>query len=433
MLAWMHGARGHDAAISRSRLVPRRSAGRDYVRRKPRSSAQRSKRSPPPTSPRTTSFRRSHSSFAGRCTRRSVRSMKGSQPSATGTSTGGRQPGGRSACSRKRWQHWHIREPSDRAPNSPRLDHLRMQPFVRAWPEPCAAAAVLQPGRGHVRLWADDNCLAGLARLDGGMRPPARAVSGGDRQPWMPRGIHRPPSSELPDPTRGVGRKLRMPQKRCGWATRSTRSMRSRGRHGCPTTLHRRRAIRHDMAPCNPRATPGGSGRAASRNFITSIGCAEPTVAAFARSRRSALRPSGDRRTRSRPSGAQSPATRVFRCDTWANYAAIFDGRTRDRLVCDFTPAYATLDDATVADIVRTMPDVRVIFALRDPVTRAVPGRSIICRAPASPRRRNRPCTRPAFCRRTKCAPTTSRHARHLAAASLRGSAAHRVPRRHRG
>ena len=40
------------------------------------------------------------------------------------------------------------------------------------------------------------------------------------------------------------------------------------------------------------------------------------------------------------------------------DYAAVFEGVPRERLVCDFTPAYATLDDRAVADIVHVMPGV---------------------------------------------------------------------------
>lgn len=58
----------------------------------------------------------------------------------------------------------------------------------------------------------------------------------------------------------------------------------------------------------------------------------------------------------------------------WENYAASVAAAPRDRLVCDFTPAYATLDARKVEEIIRVMPDVRVIFILRDPVVRSVSG-----------------------------------------------------------
>jgi ubiquinone/menaquinone biosynthesis C-methylase UbiE len=59
---------------------------------------------------------------------------------------------------------------------------------------------------------------------------------------------------------------------------------------------------------------------------------------------------------------------------TWEGYAALFESAPRHTLACDFTPAYATLDDATVAEVARVMPDVKVIIMLRDPVTRALSG-----------------------------------------------------------
>ena len=59
---------------------------------------------------------------------------------------------------------------------------------------------------------------------------------------------------------------------------------------------------------------------------------------------------------------------------SWENYAGIFASAPHDQIACDFTPAYATLDDSAVAEIVQVMPDVRLIFIMRDPVSRAVSG-----------------------------------------------------------
>jgi hypothetical protein len=59
---------------------------------------------------------------------------------------------------------------------------------------------------------------------------------------------------------------------------------------------------------------------------------------------------------------------------SWENYAALFAAAPPDRLACDFTPAYATLGENDVANIVRMMPSIKVIFLLRDPVARAVSG-----------------------------------------------------------
>lgn len=59
---------------------------------------------------------------------------------------------------------------------------------------------------------------------------------------------------------------------------------------------------------------------------------------------------------------------------TWEGYAALFESAPRDLIACDFTPAYATLAEPAVAEILRVMPDIKVILMLRDPVTRALSG-----------------------------------------------------------
>jgi len=59
---------------------------------------------------------------------------------------------------------------------------------------------------------------------------------------------------------------------------------------------------------------------------------------------------------------------------SWDHYAQLFAAAPFDRTVCDFTPAYATLPESDMADIGRMMPQVKVIFLLRNPVVRAVSG-----------------------------------------------------------
>jgi ubiquinone/menaquinone biosynthesis C-methylase UbiE len=59
---------------------------------------------------------------------------------------------------------------------------------------------------------------------------------------------------------------------------------------------------------------------------------------------------------------------------TWEGYAALFESAPRHLLACDFTPAYATLEEPTVAELVRVMPSIKVILLLRDPATRALSG-----------------------------------------------------------
>jgi hypothetical protein len=56
----------------------------------------------------------------------------------------------------------------------------------------------------------------------------------------------------------------------------------------------------------------------------------------------------------------------------WENYSASLQAAPAGQLVCDFTPAYATLDENKVAEIIKVMPHIKVIFILRDPVTRTI-------------------------------------------------------------
>ena len=59
---------------------------------------------------------------------------------------------------------------------------------------------------------------------------------------------------------------------------------------------------------------------------------------------------------------------------SWEAYAALFESAPPGQLACDFTPAYATLDRHTVAEIAKVIPQAKIIFVLRDPVERAVSG-----------------------------------------------------------
>jgi hypothetical protein len=58
----------------------------------------------------------------------------------------------------------------------------------------------------------------------------------------------------------------------------------------------------------------------------------------------------------------------------WGAYLDLFQAAPTDQVAMDFTPAYATLDEETVQEMSRVMPDVRVLFILRDPVERALSG-----------------------------------------------------------
>jgi hypothetical protein len=58
----------------------------------------------------------------------------------------------------------------------------------------------------------------------------------------------------------------------------------------------------------------------------------------------------------------------------WPSVTSDFEAAPEGQLVCDATPAYATLDPEVVAEIARTIPRLKVVFVLRDPVERALSG-----------------------------------------------------------
>ncbi|MEM8872173.1 MAG: sulfotransferase [Pseudomonadota bacterium] len=59
------------------------------------------------------------------------------------------------------------------------------------------------------------------------------------------------------------------------------------------------------------------------------------------------------------------------RAGTHQNYLSYLQsGRGRRRLIADITPAYATLGQDTFAEMIALMPDVRILYILRDPVDR---------------------------------------------------------------
>ena len=381
MLAWMEDT-GHDAAVSRSRLVHEVWSGRDYVRREVSEFG-------PSLEVIAAADLAEHNIFPpiAFLFRRQVYAEVG--PFHEGLPALGDWHFNRRVAARRligvlpeTLAHWHIREPSDWAPNSPRFDHLRMEPFVRAWPEPAPLPPFFSQAR-QVRLWADNGCLAGLARLDANsplppglylarsmavdaaMDQPA-AILFNAREPVLGVGIgsHGGDVRPLPAPAEAVrlGNPIdtldaftgppRLPDVLCIGAQRSG-----------TTWLHA-------ILERHPRVWSCGIKEFHQFDWDG----AEPAVGGFRQAQAIALI-----RAATDGPGRDPAVRRALRhgfpaAHTWANYAAIFDGAPPDRLVCDFTPAYATLDDATVADIVQTMPDVRVIFMLRDPVIRAVSG-----------------------------------------------------------
>ena len=56
----------------------------------------------------------------------------------------------------------------------------------------------------------------------------------------------------------------------------------------------------------------------------------------------------------------------------WKWYSSLFQKASLDLKVCDFTPAYAVLEDDSVREIAKKLPDLKVIYLLRDPVIRSI-------------------------------------------------------------
>jgi hypothetical protein len=77
--------------------------------------------------------------------------------------------------------NWHHRERSDRAPNSPRCDHWRCEPCVRAWPDPAPMPEFFGQAR-QVRLWDHGPTLLGMPWQSLAPRAPADA-------PLLPEGL----------------------------------------------------------------------------------------------------------------------------------------------------------------------------------------------------------------------------------------------------
>lgn len=59
---------------------------------------------------------------------------------------------------------------------------------------------------------------------------------------------------------------------------------------------------------------------------------------------------------------------------SWDWYSSLLADAPADKLVCDFTPAYAMSDEGSIFELTEYCPKARIIFILRDPVDRAISG-----------------------------------------------------------
>lgn len=277
---------------------------------------------------------------------------------------------------------WHLRDPSDSVPNSPRTDHWRSDRFVRCWPKASALPEFFGQSR-QVRVWGDGRSLDGFRRVslpgrdtavaDGPLLPPAgepTALILNARQPVLSLGVQAGtgPVEPLPEAAEVVrlGDPIgqlddfagppRLPDVLCIGAQRSG-----------TTWLHAVLQSHPRIWPCEIKEFhqfdwDGGDpvvGEFRQGQAFAALGAVADAGAAG---------PEREHRVRRLLRHAFPPA------HSWENYAATFAAAPCDRLACDFTPAYATLDEHAVDDIVRVMPHLKVIFILRDPIARAVSG-----------------------------------------------------------
>lgn len=322
--------------------------------------------------------------------------------------------------------NWHLREPGDRVPNSPRLDHWRFEPCVMAWPDPAPPPEFFSQAR-QVRIWGDGASLAGLPR----MPLPASGTHGGA---GVPAGLYlvRFPHLE-PLATTGHPHETAIFVRTSGPFSRGESAPYVAEPGEMVTMLiHAREPISDLRLGVGPdaiaalRPLPAGSEAVrvsdpidtlagfAGRPRLPDVLCIgaqrsgttwlhavlqqHPQVWAcgvkeFHHFDQDGHDPAiGEFRQRQAlgmiaAAAAGSPDDvergRLIRmavrhgfpsANSWENYAAVFESAPDDRLACDFTPAYATLDEQTVAEILRVMPNTKVIFVLRDPVTRSVSG-----------------------------------------------------------
>jgi SAM-dependent methyltransferase len=319
---------------------------------------------------------------------------------------------------------WHLRDPSATTPNSPRIDHWRSDRFVRSWPEEPAPPEFFGQSR-QVRVWGDGRSLDGFQRMPLPCRDEA-----GSSGPLLPEGIYlfRFPfvgEATADSVDHGSFRAVLAG----GGADQETVPLVARAGEPAAVIINARQPIlavgvQAGAGPVEPvpAATEvvrlgdsvgklddfSGPPRlpdvlciGGQRSGTTWLHAAlqshprvwpseikefhqfdwngrDPIVGEFRqRQALAALKESADGRM---PGPDREHAVRrLLRhafppAHSWENYATMFAAAAPDRVACDFTPAYATLDEHDVDDIVRVMPQIKVIFILRDPVTRAVSG-----------------------------------------------------------
>jgi SAM-dependent methyltransferase len=322
--------------------------------------------------------------------------------------------------------HWHLREPSDRIPNSPRLDHWRFEPSVAAWPDPAALPEFFSQAR-QVRIQGDGSSIAALPHFP-------LPVIGATVNAAVPAGLYLIRFRHAsPVATPGYLNDTAVFLRTAEAYTRG-RSVPFTAEPGELITIlvNAREPILELGIGVGPDAIaslqplPAGSEAVrlgdplgtlddfAGRPRLPDVLCigaqrsgttwlhavlqqhpqvwrcgikefhhfdqdgSDPAIGEFRQRQALAVLATA---------AAGSPddirRSRLIRmelrhgfppAESWENYAAIFESAPDDQLACDFTPAYATLAEEAVAEIARVMPDVKVIFMLRDPVTRAVSG-----------------------------------------------------------
>lgn len=404
LLAWMQ-ERGYDAAISRSRLVREAWNGRAYERRHVVEFGPELDRIDASDLAAANAFPPIAFLF-----RRSVFDEVG--PFHEGLpALGDWQFNRRVAATRsigvlpETLASWHLREPDDRFPNSSATDHRRMDEVVQRWPDPVALPTFFSEAR-QVRVW-DESCLAPLPRLAATHTlPPGLFLV---RFPLEPDGAPQPRivrfATSATSATGHLVSLTALPGEPVAVLLNATEpvlgiTIGRQGREPQPIDVEAVQ-LGNPLASLETFAGPPrlpdvlciGAQRAGTTWLYESLrhhprvwDCGikefhhfdwdgrEPDMGGFRQRQALAI-------VRSTPAGPdRDRAVRTAlrhgfpAAHSWGNYAATFEAAPRTMLACDVTPAYATLDEREVAEIVRMMPEVKVIFVLRDPVTRAVSG-----------------------------------------------------------
>jgi SAM-dependent methyltransferase len=322
--------------------------------------------------------------------------------------------------------NWHLREPSDCIPNSPRLDHWRFEPCVKVWPDAMPLPEFFSQIR-QVRIQGDGSSIAALPRLPLPM-PGTTADAAMPAGLYLIRFRHGEPVATAGPPddtavfvrtaetfTRGqsapfmaepgelitilVNAREPILELGIGVGTDAIATLRPLPAGSEAVRLADPVGTLDDFAgrPRLPDVLCIGAQRSGTTWLHAAIqqhprvwACgikefhhfdqdgSDPAIGEF-RQRQALALLATDAAGGMDDGGRTRRIRKALRhgfppAHSWENYAAIFASAPDEQLACDFTPAYATLDENTVADIVRVMPDIQVIFMLRDPVARAVSG-----------------------------------------------------------